>query len=115
MVEQEGNTVRALCDLLVRAAVGEEQQYKVRGKAEMDPATRVVYKSYLVAYSLIPDELRQELTQEVEREVSAAFDGTGVVVKAIDDPGWGRCFSVDVEGELQGPSWDDFIGHSPDD
>ena len=115
MAEHDVATIDAVCELLFNAAsLGVEggSEHIVQFRAELDPELRVAFFSMLVSIELFPPELRAKITPDVERQVVAFFRDMDVVVKSVTDPEFGRCFRVELPGELRGASWDQFIGRA---
>jgi hypothetical protein len=113
LAEHDIPTIDAVCELLFNAAsLGEigGSEHIVHFRAELDPEIRVAYFSMLVSINLFPPELRAKLTPDVERQVVAFFRDMDVVVKTVTDPEFGRCFLVNLPGELRGVSWDELSG-----
>lgn len=110
MTEHDAETIDAVCELIFNTASLEGQNHIVRFKGEFDPSARVAYFSMVLSPKVLPPDLRKKVTPDVEKQVVAFFRDLDVVVKVVDDPKWGRCFAIDLPGELRGASWDDFIG-----
>jgi hypothetical protein len=113
VAEHDVSTIDAVCERLFNAASLREaggSEHIVHFRAELDPEIRVAYFSMLVSVNLFPPALRARITPDVERQVVAFFRDMDVVVKTVTDPEFGRCFRIELPGELRGLSWDELSG-----
>jgi len=110
VTEHDAETIDAICERIFNAASLTDQKHVVHFKGEFDPSARVAYFSMLLSSEVLPRDLLEKVTPDAEKQVVAFFRDLDVVVKVVDDPKWGRCFAIDLPGELRGASWDDFIG-----
>ncbi len=108
MAKHNAHIIDGICELLWRTIAEGSPQYLVRGQTQVDTQTQVLYTSFTVAQSFFPANLRNHIDAEVERQITAFYEDLDVVCKAADDPKWGRCFVINLLGELDHMSWDQF-------
>ena len=113
MAKHNAHIIDGICELLWRSIAGTSPKGLIRGRTEVDTQTQVVYTSLTVAHSFFPVDLRDHIDDEVERQVAAFYADLDVVCKPTDDPKWGRCFVINLPGELDHMSWDQFRNRRP--
>ena len=112
-MQHDAETIDEVCELIFEAITEYGAKYMVAGDIQFDMQTRVVYVAFSVSQSLMPDHLKQRITEDVERQVCAFFGDMDVVSKVGVDPKWGRCFIMNLPPELRGMSWDQFRNRRP--
>ena len=113
MAKHNAHIIDGVCELLWNNVASFGGDHVVRGSVQLDVETRVVYTSFLVSQAFFPEEIRDHIDAEVERQVRAFYADLGVVCKGANDPKWGRCFEINLPGELAGLSWDQFRNRLP--